>query len=543
MSTFRGLEMAKQALFAQQSALYTTGHNIANANTEGYSRQRVNFETATPYPAGSRNRPQIPGQIGTGVEVGDIQRIRDQYLDMQFRGENSKVGYWETRAGALARMENLLNEPSDSGLSAVLDQFWQSLQDLSVNPENSGARSVVVERGQALAETFNYLSDSLHAIRKDLQQEIDVTIKDVNSLLKQIHNINVQVSELEPHGYVANDLYDRRDKLIDELSSIMNIKVTRVPSGGGAKEIAYGKVTIELLDRNGKETGIVLVDGNDLQYGKLQEVIDGNPMKAVSSIQLEMYNKDNEAVGTINSILDQVLESNGSLRALIEAYGYGTTAEDGYPAGDFPEMMKQLDKLAYEFAKAFNKVHSQGYDLDGAQNDLDFFIIGIDENAPSDYFGFASGIKVHHEFIENPEKIQAGYSNPEDENDDNSTGDDEHSSSNGAGNGLNAKRLADIILNGLTDDEGTTESIKSSFESIIGELGVDTQQANRMADNTAVLRSQVENQRMSVSAVSLDEEMSNLLKFQHAYNAAARSLTAIDELIDRVINNMGLVGR
>src|SRR5690606_9711793 len=220
MSTFGGLEMAKQALFAQQSALYTTGHNIANANTEGYSRQRVNFETATPYPAGSRNRPQIPGQIGTGVEVGDIQRIRDQYLDMQFRGENSKVGYWETRAGALARMENLLNEPSDSGLSAVLDQFWQSLQDLSVNPENSGARSVVVERGQTLAETFNYLSDSLHAIRKDLEQEIDVTIKDVNSLLKQIHNINVQVSELEPHGYVANDLYDRRDKLIDELSSI-----------------------------------------------------------------------------------------------------------------------------------------------------------------------------------------------------------------------------------------------------------------------------------------------------------------------------------
>lgn len=546
MSTFRGLEMAKQALFAQQSALYTTGHNIANANTEGYSRQRVNFETATPYPAGSRNRPQIPGQIGTGVQVGDIQRIRDQYLDMQFRGENSKVGYWETRAGALARMENLLNEPSDSGLSAVLDQFWQSLQDLSVNPENSGARSVVVERGQALAETFNYLSDSLHAIRKDLQQEIDVTIKDVNSLLKQIHNINVQVSELEPHGYVANDLYDRRDKLIDELSSIMNIKVTRVPSGGGAKEIAYGKVTIELISSSGEGNAITLVDGDNLQYAQLKEEIAGEDEKlsAVTAINLQMYNTDHQAVGSdVANILQDVLDSNGSLRALIEAYGYGTTAEDGYPAGDFPEMMKQLDKLAYEFAKAFNKVHSQGYDLDGAQNDLDFFIIGIDENAPSDYFGFASGIKVHHEFIENPEKIQAGYSNPEDENDDNSTGDDEHSSSNGAGNGLNAKRLADIILNGLTDDEGTTESIKSSFESIIGELGVDTQQANRMADNTAVLRSQVENQRMSVSAVSLDEEMSNLLKFQHAYNAAARSLTAIDELIDRVINNMGLVGR
>ena len=92
MSTFHGLEMAKQALYAQQSALYTTGHNIANANTEGYSRQRVNFETMPAYPSGSRNRPQLPGQIGTGVKTGSIERIRDMFLDNQFRAEHSKAG-------------------------------------------------------------------------------------------------------------------------------------------------------------------------------------------------------------------------------------------------------------------------------------------------------------------------------------------------------------------------------------------------------------------------------------------------------------------
>src|SRR5690625_1772986 len=147
MSTFHGLEMAKQALFAQRSALYTTGHNISNANTEGYSRQRVNFETMSPYPAGARNRPEIPGQMGTGVKAGSIERVRDQFLDNQFRAENGKSGYWETMSHALGRMENILNEPSESGLSHTMNQFWESLQDLGVSPDNSGARSVVAQRG------------------------------------------------------------------------------------------------------------------------------------------------------------------------------------------------------------------------------------------------------------------------------------------------------------------------------------------------------------------------------------------------------------
>ncbi|MYL59130.1 flagellar hook-associated protein FlgK, partial [Virgibacillus halodenitrificans] len=137
MSTFHGLEMAKQALFAQQSALYTTGHNISNANTKGYTRQRVNFETMNPYPAAARNRPELPGQMGTGVQTGSIQRVRDSYLDVQFRAENSKSGYWSTMSDALTRLEGVMNEPSDSGLSKTMGQFWQSIQDLSSNPENS----------------------------------------------------------------------------------------------------------------------------------------------------------------------------------------------------------------------------------------------------------------------------------------------------------------------------------------------------------------------------------------------------------------------
>src|SRR5699024_4665095 len=211
MGTFYGLEMARKALFAQQSAIYTTGHNIANANTEGYSRQRVNFQTTTPFPMPSRVQPQIAGQMGTGVKVGAVQRIRDQFLDAQYRAENSKLGYWQTKSTSFSRMENLLNEPSEHGLSHVMDEFWQSLNELSVHPDNTGARKVVAERGLAVAETFNYLSKNLKSIQGDLKSQInamagaDNESSDINSILRQINAINMQVQKLEPHGYVAND--------------------------------------------------------------------------------------------------------------------------------------------------------------------------------------------------------------------------------------------------------------------------------------------------------------------------------------------------
>src|SRR5690625_571794 len=251
MSTFHGLEMAKQALFAQQSALYTTGHNISNANTEGYSRQRVNFEAMRPFPVPAKNRPDIPGQLGTGVQISSIQRVRDEFLDIQFRSENSRMNHWQTKSHSLSRMERLLNEPSDSGLAKTMDLFWQSLQDLAVHPEKPGARSVVAERAKSVTDTFNHLAKSLENIQTDLRAEIGGAEDKVNSLLRQINRINEQVRKIEPHGYLANDLYDNRDRLIDELSELVSINVEFHKSEGGALDIADGIVSIELVDQRG----------------------------------------------------------------------------------------------------------------------------------------------------------------------------------------------------------------------------------------------------------------------------------------------------
>lgn len=155
-STFMGLEASKRGLFTQQSALYTTGHNISNANTLGYSRQRVNFETTQGYPGTGLNAPKTPGHIGTGVQASSVQRIRDEFIDRQYRQETNKLGYWEAKSQSISQMEDIMSEPSEFGINQAFNDFWKSLQDISTNPSDVAARKVALAKAQSLAQSFNY---------------------------------------------------------------------------------------------------------------------------------------------------------------------------------------------------------------------------------------------------------------------------------------------------------------------------------------------------------------------------------------------------
>lgn len=513
MSTFHGLEMAKRALSVQQSALYTTGHNISNAHTKGYSRQRVNFTTDTPYPPASKNSPAIPGQLGTGVKAGSVQRIRDQFLDVQYRSENSRAGYWEAQKATLSRMEQLLNEPSDSGLSKTMKNFWQSLGDLAVNPDNSGARSVVKERGIAVAESFNYIGKNLDNIREDLKGQINHTKDSVNKLLSDIQAINGQIERIEPHGHLPNDLYDERDRLVDELSEIVNIQIERGESSGDPHPNAEGPIAIKLVDNTGQPIDDIYLIDEDNETHELEIGFDKDTGH-VNSLTF----------GGTTADLDKINEI-GSLKGLIDVYGYDNQPDSKV---SLPQLMDELNKMANEFAEAFNYVHRLGEDSENVDEGIiDFFKIDDSSSA-------AMSIKVNKAIIDKPSLIQA------------STDDKE-------GNGENALKLQDVFDKSLKDifgedyieddDQLEGASVEQFFQSLIGDLGVAAQEANRRSDNTEILRIQVEEQRMSISAVSLDEEMTNMIKFQHAYNAAARSMTSIDEMLDRIINGMGLVGR
>ncbi|MGP4078946.1 flagellar hook-associated protein FlgK [Pseudalkalibacillus sp. R45] len=504
-STFHGLETSLRGLRTHQSALQTTGHNIANASTPGYSRQRVNFTQTEAFPAPGRNRPQIPGQLGTGVEAGSVQRVRESFLDLQFRGESTKSGYWSARSDALQKMEEIMNEPSDHGLGKTMDRFWQSLQDLAVNPEDSGARSVVRERGKALAETFNYLSGSLNSIKDDIKLQINNSADTISSNAEQINDLNRQIGELEPHGYLPNDLYDKRDLLVDQLSELANVKVSKVDSGGDDLEIAEGKYTIQLIDDSGTAIG-TLVDGEKLNWNELKV---GYQDGKANSFTLTEYDKDGTATGGSDAI---DFTAKGKLLGQIEAYNEV-----------YPKMLSKLDEMAFQFANEFNAVHSGGYGLD--QNDPNtntgkFFFNELTESKD-----VASLIKLHSDITGTD-----GLNNIAASNDGN------------AGDGSNALDLSDVKDKELSFDSSDT-TIQSFYEGVIGEMAMDTQQANRLMNNSETLKQSVEERRQSVSGVSLDEEMTRMMQFQHAYNAAARNITSIDEMLDRIINGMGRVGR
>ncbi|MCG7334350.1 flagellar hook-associated protein FlgK [Sporosarcina sp. ACRSM] len=508
MSTFMGLETSKRGLFTQQSALYTTGHNISNANTLGYSRQRVNMQATPGFPGVGLNAGTMPGFLGTGVEAGSIQRIRDSFVDQQFRQESNKLGYWESRSQAISQMEDVLAEPSAYGLQQSLSEFWSSLQTLATNPENGGARAVVIQRGEAVADSFNYIHKSLSEIQTNLGQEIGVSATAINSILQQIGDLNRQISEVEPNGYMPNDLYDARDMLLDELSTYVPIETSYEKSGGRALAIAEGTVTVKIKTNgdpitvvSGKSYSEISVNGADA---------DGNPTGPMTGFTFTGGPADGDSLTVDN------MQVAGKLRSLIDSYGYDDGSVNG--KGLYPDMIAELNKMAAVFIDEFNQIHAAGEPLPVPEGETprvkeDDFFEGTD----------AATITVNANIVDDPGKINA--SNAENE----------------AGNGKNAQALSEAQFKPLTGLGGST--IQTYYSGVIGKLGVEGQQAEKLVFNTATLLGAVSHRRDSISSVSLDEEMTDMIRFQQAYNASARMITVVDETLDKIINGMGTVGR
>ncbi len=535
-SSFFGLELSRRALASQQAALNITGHNIANANTQGYTRQVGNLSTTTPYTVSSNGKSI---SYGSGVTLDTVNRARDTYVDRQFRGETSKQQYWAGRQDSLQKVESVLNEPSDNSLHSDMDEFWNAWSDLSKNPENMGARSVVRERALTLTESFHNIAQQVSDMRENLDSSIRVQVHQINSYGQQIKDLNDQIKGSEVNGDNPNDLRDQRDLIVDQLSKLVSVRVieTKDPRFTD-RDVSNFKVIIG--NENSAENNTLIDDSTVrfLEEPPPQKMINGyNSSLVVWSDDSSPVKKDVD-LGT----------KLGILAANIEVRDI-----------DLPKFGEQFDKLAQGIASAVNALHQTGQGLT-AEGDvgINFFTDG--SNPPSSTppalpVITASTITLNVEIDGDLSRIATGTIPL-----DNSTPPPTHTlDADGnplvtVGDGNIARALSSLsggwsaleglIAAGKFGAVGQTPvsgaSLSDYYGSNVAQMGVDVQQANRMKAGQDVLVVHLSNQRESISGVSLDEEMTNLVKFQKSYSAAARMVTMMDDMLDTIVNRMGM---
>ncbi|MFY9567989.1 MAG: flagellar hook-associated protein FlgK, partial [Acetivibrionales bacterium] len=203
--SFFGLNIAVRGLFSAQRSLDITNHNLNNINTPGYSRQQAVQVASRPMALADGT-----GMMGTGSDVIGVKRIRDEYLDFKFWSENLSYGEWSVKNQVLADLEVMFNEPSDSGFTTIMSDFFDSLQELSKDPSSAAVRSLVKQRGVTLAKFFNNLATNLEELQKDINYRIQTKVEEVNSLAVQIQQLNRQIYITELGGNTANDMRDQR---------------------------------------------------------------------------------------------------------------------------------------------------------------------------------------------------------------------------------------------------------------------------------------------------------------------------------------------
>lgn len=329
-STFAGIEMGKRGLMAMNVALNTAGHNITNADTEGYSRQRVELRSYDPLYRADLSRAGTAGQIGQGVDVESISRVRDELVDTRIVEQSNLESYWSTREKYYTMIEEVYNEPDDISVRSNMDKFWESWEELSLYPETRAARQAVVTRGETLAESIKQQYTGLAGIGTLLNGDIESTVKQVNDYADRIAALNEQIVRSEAMGDNPNDLYDKRDLYVEKLSKLANI--TR--DNRDADEF--------MVHLNGQ----VLVQGGQARKFTVEPMIDNNGYSKVVWADTG----------------DTVQVSGGTLGALIELRDVDVRGE-----------LQNLNTMAMNFMDLVNDIHRNGV---GANNvtGLDFFV-------------------------------------------------------------------------------------------------------------------------------------------------------------------------
>lgn len=509
---FAGLNTSVSGLLASQRGLYTTNHNINNSGTPGYSRQSAEQS------ASRARRVAGIGFMGTGTEITDITRARDAFVDQKYWYEMGVSGEWSSKNDSIMELQGIMGEPSESSFNAYMNDFYTSLEDMTKNPGDPSFRQPVIENAMSWTKHLNEVSGRIQKMEEDVEMDIQIKVDELNSLADQVVKLNKQIYTQEIDGKSANDLRDRREHLVDRMSTIANVSVSDYSNGkfdisiGGTSLVNHNYSNEIIFDKNAKNLDDMLTWENDaklqLRSGELKGLTDfltGNG-------KAEDENGEKGKVSTYRGI---------------------------------PFYKGQLDNFAVEFAKKFNKQHEKGLSLideDGYKTESFFiFTNGDYEDGDSIIYddknenyknGSASTITINPNILRDPDKLAAGAGEED----------------GGTGSVEDARNIHELIKQRedgkfFDSDEFPMGTPDDYINSMLASMGVDGLQTERFTETQKLMQLNLETKRESISGVSMNEEMANLIKYQHVYRAASTMINTFDSLLDLTVNRLGMVGR
>lgn len=621
-STFSGIELGKRSIMAHTDAITTAGHNISNANTEGYSRQRVQLKEFDPLYKPDLERAERSGMIGQGMDSQSINRVRDELLDQRITEQQHSESYWETRSKYYTMIEQIYNEPDDVSIRSNMDKFWEGWQELSVHPESQAARQAVVTRGESLADSIKTKWEALMGVGNLINGDIEATVKQVNDYTRQIASLNAEIVRSRGMGDNPNDLLDRRDLLVDKLSKIINITSDMRDSdefmvhldghvlvqGGVARSFDLETV----VDNNGYDKLVWKDTGNEavIKGGTLGALIELRDVDIRSEVQslntmtmnfsdlvndihrngygannvtgLDFFtqhsfvenvngNYDRDGDGTLDH--SYIFRFTGTtklnpqeqigLEGVMTLSGSGGNVQVAYHPTDTVETVINRINDSNGEVKAYldrnNNLVLKGTTASAVENpdfvirhveDSGFFLTGytgiLQASGAAGAYDYAQADAVQAlagaQFAVSPVLNPAGYIevNQALKNDvmNVAAAYKDNSGNVNAGDGRAAVEIAAIRNTKVMI--GHERTFDDYFADSVTNVGLKGEQAENMHLSHSAVMEDLRSLRDSISGVNIDEELADIIKFQHGYNAAAKFVTVWDSLLDTIINRLGV---
>ena len=476
MSVLNVLQSGKSGMTTAKAGIATAGHNISNANTEGYSRQRILSEAnVSKQMSGATGGPFV----GEGSKLSRIERINDQYLEKQLREGHRDLAYHEEKQVFLNQVEDVFNEMNGDGLNRMVSRYFNEFRKLSNDPTNEAIRQSVRESSQAMVNEFHRLRSEVEGIRGHIDTRIDGNMKELNGLGEQVADLNMRIQHATSGGNEPNDLLDRRDAILQKMNSFLDLTVHHEENGMATVDV--------------RGVGPLVVGPNVEKY-----------YVARAPAQTDQGSVDNSLQISRSEFSTQFVTENfkgGKIGALIEMRDQAVST-----------VLGRLDEMAYTIANSVNEIHSQGFTADGLTN-VNFF-------APVDgVTGAASRLSLSDDVKNSVNNIAVALA------------------AQAPGDNRNAIAIANLQNLHLLNNGHTT--VDDFYNSIVADIGVASSRNNEDAGQQKGILTQLSKVRDQVSGVSIDEETTNLMQFQHAFDASARVIKVADEMLETVLKLRG----